>query len=357
MLLYFRIKGLNEWDMKPFLLKISLFFFLILPACAGPSVVKKRPVASRNPFDVFPKEYQLKAREYEHAHELRMALFSWRIVASFWPKDLEASNKIVQLRTELAAEAETHYSRGVQYFREKRSREARNEFLKALACNPDLEKAVAFLKNKIIPPDFMIYHVKKGDSDAAIAKEVYHDPKLGFLIAYFNPLKDEVLKPGRSIKLPVIKPAPEPKRTLAETSLQKARTLFRAKEYRKAIAVAENIIAYGPSKAASDIVNGSYYALAVSQFHAGNFAESFKLFRRVDKYYSNTSSYMGRLRKKLQVMAGAHFKKGMQYFLNEKLRKAIAEWETTLQLDPSHPRARVDLEKARTMLKNLQEIK
>lgn len=344
--------------MKSFLLKISIFFFLILPACAGPPVVEKRPVAPKNPFNVFPKEYRLKAREYEQAHELRMALFSWRIVASFRPKNLEASNKIVQLRSELAADAEGHYSRGVQYFREKRIREARNEFLKALACNPDLEKAVDFLKDKINPPDFMIYRVRTGDSDATIAKEVYHDPKLGFLIAYFNPLKQgKGLEPGRSIRLPVIEPAPEPKKTLAETPLQKARALFRAKEYRKAIALAENIIAYGPSKDASDIVNGSYYALAVSEFDAGNFVESFKLFRRVDKYYSDTGSYMERLRKKLQMMANAHFKKGMQFFLNEKLRKAIGEWEITLQLDPAHPRARADLEKARTMLKNLQEIK
>ena len=44
------------------------------------------------------------------------------------------------------------------------------------------------------------------------------------------------------------------------------------------------------------------------------------------------------------------------HFVNEDLKKAIAEWETALALDPEHPKARKDLENARSLLEKLGNI-
>jgi len=140
------------------------------------------------------------------------------------------------------------------------------------------------------------------------------------------------------------------------TSIQKARALFKKKKYREAISLAENIVAYGPSSAARDIMNGSYYALAIQQFQAGHLLEAGKLFAMVNRDYGQTSDYMRRIKNQLRVRADYHYKKGVQYFVDEKLMKAISEWETTLRLNPEHARARAELKKARTMLKTLNGL-
>jgi len=45
-----------------------------------------------------------------------------------------------------------------------------------------------------------------------------------------------------------------------------------------------------------------------------------------------------------------HYRRGMNCFLAEDLQGAIREWEETLRLDPNHPNARRDAEKARSLL-------
>jgi len=57
---------------------------------------------------------------------------------------------------------------------------------------------------------------------------------------------------------------------------------------------------------------------------------------------------------KVYDKAGAeeHYRKGVSYFIAEDMQKAIKEWEETLNLDPDHPNARRNIEKARKFLKN-----
>lgn len=52
--------------------------------------------------------------------------------------------------------------------------------------------------------------------------------------------------------------------------------------------------------------------------------------------------------------AGAeeHYRKGVSFFIAEDMPRAIREWEETLKLDPDHPNARRNIEKARKILKN-----
>jgi tetratricopeptide (TPR) repeat protein len=47
--------------------------------------------------------------------------------------------------------------------------------------------------------------------------------------------------------------------------------------------------------------------------------------------------------------ADAYYAAGMRRFLAEDLEGAIREWEKALWLDPAHPKARRDIEKARRL--------
>jgi nucleoid-associated protein YgaU len=51
-----------------------------------------------------------------------------------------------------------------------------------------------------------------------------------------------------------------------------------------------------------------------------------------------------------KARAEEHYRKGVNYFLAEDLQGAIREWEETLRLDPEHPNAKKDIEKARSLL-------
>lgn len=57
--------------------------------------------------------------------------------------------------------------------------------------------------------------------------------------------------------------------------------------------------------------------------------------------------------KRVSDKAGAenHYRKGVGFFLAEDMQRAIKEWEETLSLDPEHPNARRNIEKARDLLR------
>ncbi len=56
-------------------------------------------------------------------------------------------------------------------------------------------------------------------------------------------------------------------------------------------------------------------------------------------------------------LAEVHYINGIKYFTEEKLDKAIQEWEETLKLNPQHPKAKGDMENAVRLLQKLKEIK
>jgi tetratricopeptide (TPR) repeat protein len=347
----------NRRRIRSLLPGICLLAVMLLQACALPPPVKREPVVKKDPFDLFPEAYRIKAVQYEKQKDLGMALFSWQIVKDFRPGDHEASDNIVQLQEEMNAEAEKNYREGISFYEEKKLQEARDSFLKTLAYNPTHKGALEFLRNKLPPPEQLIYHVRNGDDNETIARKVYHDKRFSILVAYFSDSdKGNSLEPGMTLMLPIMEPSSKPKEVHPEDRLEKAQALYEWKRYREAISLSEDIIASRPSKAARTIIDGSYYALAVSEFRKGHLIMSLDLFRMVPKTFRDTGSYMTEIEKKLAGKAETHYKKGMDYFLKEELGKAIEEWEATLRMNPDHAQAKSYLDKARAMMKNLQKL-
>jgi tetratricopeptide (TPR) repeat protein len=337
---------------------MCLLAAMLLQACALPPPVKREPVVKKDPFDLFPEAYRIKAVQYEKQKDLDMALLSWQIVKSFRPGDHKASGNIMRLRKEITAEAEKNYRKAVAFYEEKNFPEAKQNCLIALAYNPDYSGALEFLRHRLSPPEYLVYHVENGDDNEAIARKVYHDKRFSILVAYFGDSeKGNSLTPGMSLRLPIMEPSPKPKEEHGETRLDKARVLYEWKRYREAISLSEDIIASRPSRAARAIIDGSYYALAVSEFRRDHLIKSLDLFKMVPRTFRDTASYMTEIEKKLAGKAESHYKKGMDYFLKEELGKAIEEWEAALRLNPDHTQAKFYLNKARAMLKNLQKLK
>jgi tetratricopeptide (TPR) repeat protein len=351
-----RISRSKRWIVKVCLGMTALSGVVFFQACALPPP-KKISTVSKDPFHNVPRVYRLKAKQHESEQNLPMAILCWHIIEGFRPGDPEATAEIKRLRSLARAESKKHYVQGLEYLKEKRTDAARDELLTALFFTPDDRSILDSIERDLAPPDSITYRVHNGDNDVSIARKIYHDPGKSFLVAYFsNQTSTDSPTPGELLHLPIIEPAPVVKKPRSVTSVQRAQALFEAKKYQEAISLAEDVVAYGPSTTARHIINGSYYALGLQEFRAGHLSEAMKLFTMVDRDYKQTPDYIRKIRNQVHVMANYHYQKGVRYFVDEKLEKAIAEWEATLRLNPAHLKARADLKKARTMLDNLHGI-
>ena len=81
------------------------------------------------------------------------------------------------------------------------------------------------------------------------------------------------------------------------------------------------------------------------------------MFGLIDENYKDVKEITASIKTKMKNDAEIHYKKGVKYFINEELKKAIAEWEKTLLLNPMHPKAVKDIENAKHLLMELEKIK
>ena len=367
---------------------ILVLFVAMIVGCAAvpkkppePAVPPASPPAPvvKDPFAGFPERYRSKAMEYEKNGELRRALQSWEIVSSFIPADQEAAKRIEDIKGQILTLSEEHFKKGLSYCQSNSIPAARKEFLIALHYNPDHQEALYYLKQKLNGDDYTLYQTKKGDTLKEIAKKTFNDLHKDFLIAFFNDLKvDAKLVPGNTLKVPILeparpelsratKPAMEGKEAAAEGKeikeitvdtqemLSKALASYKAKNYRDALSVGEKILEYDPAnKEARDLINESCYQMGKSLIQRKKYQEALDTLVRLDSGYKDVSGSISFAKKQL---AGEHYLKGVKYFTDEELEKAIKEWETTLSLDPNHPKAKNDIENARNLLQKLKDLK
>jgi tetratricopeptide (TPR) repeat protein len=335
-----------------------------------PTVPPASPVV-KDPFSVFPERYRSKAMEYEKNGELRRALQSWEIVNRFIPTDQEVANKIDDLKAQIHTLADQHFKKGLSYYQSNSIQAAvRKEFLIALHYDPDHQEALNYVRQKLEGEDYTLYQIKRGDTFKEIAKKTFNDPNKDFLIAYFNDLKmDAKLVPGNTLKLPILEltrarsamETKEPTSGVSEVAadtqemLSKALAFYKAKKYRDTLSISEKILEYDPAnREARDLINESYYQMGKLFIQGKKYQEALEIFNRVDSGYKDVSESITYAKKQI---AGEHYLRGVKYYTEEDLDKAIKEWEATLALDPNHPKAKKDIENARSLLQKLKEIK
>ena len=319
----------------------------------------------KDPFEAFPEKYRLKALEFERKEELRRALLAWQVVRSFRPDDQESAGKIKTLEARIRSEAEKHFLKGLEHYQKKSLPAARQEFLIALAYNPDHPQALEYLKYKLNDTDLIFYETKEGDTLRKIAGAIYHDPDKDFLVAYFNDLpSSDKLKSGLTLRLPILESAAATvaaaRPVSSDEMLTKARALLKAKKYDQAVRYAEKILEYAPANSeANDLKNASYYQLGIRLLQKKEYRESLRMFKKVDITYKNVRAMIATLEKHLQdqkAQAENHYQKGVRHFLAEELDQAIKEWEKTIQLDPQHLKAKKDIEQANRLKEKLRKI-
>lgn len=351
-----------------FLTVCSLIFFIA--GCAAVTASYTIPGDER--FNSLVSQHAEKAAEYEKKGDLRKALQSWEVVNEFRPEDGGALSRIIYLKSQIQKTASDHYNKGVVYFQNNSMKAALREFLLALSLNPDHKEALDYVKYRMNRDGFITYEVKKGDTAKVIAQKVFNDSSKDFLIAYFNDSNKETrLAPGTMIVLPSLKTVnAAPGAALSDEEAaeyinvkqetRKARDLFGTKKYQQAAYAAEKILEYDPvNKDAMDVKNASYYEMGcIFKIEKKN-AQALAMFNNVDPDYKDAGYIADFLKNtdKNRSRAAEYYIRGVNYYLNQDIDKAIKEWETTLKLDPDHPNAKKDLENARSFLEKLNNIK
>ena len=251
-----------------------------------------KPSAERDPFEGVAEIIRSRALAAERNRQFPKALFYWKMANGLEPQDRDTIEKMKALEHHVQTQAERHFTRGLERFQKNAFQEARKEFLLCLTYQPQHPRAIEYLRFRFNGPEWLAYETREGDTLKKISQDFYHDPDKDFLIAFFNDLEDKhPLKPGLTIKLPVI------------TSIGVAKRGYPGEE------------AYKPNR--------------THQSRKPNI--------------------------QWLEQAEIHYAKGVKHFLSEELEKAMVEWEETLRLNPEHPMAKRDLEKARRLLKNLKK--
>jgi tetratricopeptide (TPR) repeat protein len=118
---------------------------------------------------------------------------------------------------------------------------------------------------------------------------------------------------------------------------------------------ARNYIRYENQKVA-DLIHAGRIT-ATPELRRRIYAEALKMLerlRRIQPDFKRLTHYMQTAREKL---ADQHHLAGIRHFKEQKLKEAIEEWDQALALNPKLENARRSKERARGLLKSLQEIK
>lgn len=78
------------------------------------------------------------------------------------------------------------------------------------------------------------------------------------------------------------------------------------------------------------------------------------MFNRVKPDYRDIQQLISNLSGTMVEKAETAYIAGVTFFVNEELDQAIGQWEHSLVLNPDHPKARKDLERAKRLRAQLR---
>lgn len=356
-----------------------------------------------------------RAVKAERAGDLRGALESWRVVAGLRPGDAEPQRRVADLGGRLAKEAERRFRAGLALLEKGSPDAARKELVLALAADPAHAGALEALRTRL-DPDVGAWTVAAGDTLEGIARTLYDDPAKAVFIARVNDLDPAAkLTPGATLIVPLLAapagaaaggkgapraaPAaaadyPEPEDPGVETApdriepepavapapaalpaapaappavappdpaeeqLARAEELFKARKYAEAAAAAEKAAGHARlGKRARELAAASWFASGDQALKEDRFADAAEAYRKADPDAKDVPGALAAVERRKKERAEEHYNEGVRFFINQKLAEAISSWETTLALNPQHPKAAKDVEKARALQQKLREIR
>jgi len=278
------------------------------------------------------RRYQEEAQRFERDGRLRESLERWKIVLAIDPQHPGANQKRTELEAKIQEKARLHVAAGKELLQRKEKQGAQRELLAALRLDPVNRETLELLYQS--------------------------EQQLGEQTAYARPLR----KGGVEAKSGDVKSSPaeeyEEEDTGEEVSFAEAAEIFRRGDYLAAIEAFNRVLAQQPGlREAIEYQKLAYYNQGLAYMKGESYVEALRMFERVRKIQPDFKRVSHEMQTAREKLADQHYLAGIRQYKEKKLKEAIEEWDQALALNPKLENARRSKERARGLLKSLEEIK
>ncbi|MBW1717184.1 MAG: tetratricopeptide repeat protein [Deltaproteobacteria bacterium] len=389
--------------------KSQLLIFLMVASLVGCAPLIKRPpkeIGEVSPEALKKKlvaEYLQDGKKYEETGDLVAALGQYKRALTVDPLNQVAIESRMGLEEGLHSSAEKHYQAGIRFYKEGKYGRARHEFLIALRLWPEHAGAVKMLttRKRIQIKRYVTHTLQPGENLAKVAKMYYGDHHKFPLIAKYNNITDATrVYVGQKVKVPEIEGIPllarkegirteeleptdvalrewekytleeqEPAETPAVVEKEEALDqvasyrddgveLFSIKKYQEAINAFNKVLnVYPQDSIALEYSYKAHLEHGICLFGKKDYLAARDQFKSCLRFKNNTQRCQVYLEKSENLYKEMHYRKGIQLFDKELLTEAIEEWELVWHIDPNYKRVDYLITKAKTILKNIRELK
>jgi tetratricopeptide (TPR) repeat protein len=294
---------------------VSLVFCIFLLSACVPPPTKPKPTIEIVPvitdqFKPFLDEHLKKALIFEQQGEFPCAIEEFKIALTIDPTNDEAKVGLKRLSELADIEAEKHYQKGLSIKKSDPSN-ARIEFLKALRIKPGHQPSIEELKgwHLFVAKSRLLAPTSEVDSGLedylSVALSLYEDGDYGGAIQEFLKAKEK----------------------------------------------------YPKNPEITKHLNLSYYKHGVALFEKGEYKKALQMFSSLKPDFEKVGDYLKKVRSGLKKTAEDGYKNGLKLFREQKLTEAIEQWNIVLEIEPDHKKAKEYIEKAKNLLKSLEQLK
>lgn len=139
--------------------------------------------------------------------------------------------------------------------------------------------------------------------------------------------------------------------------LQDAERYLKQRKYLEVITITEEVLEQDPkSSKARELSNAANYTLGKQFLDKGEESKAVKYLKAADQSYQDTAQLLSLALARMRAQAETYYRSGVRHFINEDLERAVKAWEHALSLNPNHPKARMDIENARRLIKKWKAI-
>jgi len=143
-----------------------------------------------------------------------------------------------------------------------------------------------------------------------------------------------------------------------EAQLAKAQELFQAKKFEEAGSAADRLAGHPVVGArARELSGNAWFAAGDAALKEERFADAIAAYRKAEPARKDAPAAVAAVERRKREKAEESYNAGVRFFINQKLDEAIRSWETTLALNPEHPKAPKDIAKARALQQKLKELR